>query len=67
VLKDDSFMRSVLATTDLNELKRDFNAATLEVKLGKMIEVLEPAIAALGRQCKVLLAQHRARNAVDGP
>ena len=67
VLKDDSFMRSVLATTDLNELKRAFNAATLEVKLGKMIEMLEPAIAALGRQCKVLLAQHRARNAVDGP
>ena len=51
---DDSSMRSVLATTDLNVLKRDYSAPTLEVKLGKMIEVSEPAIAALGRQCKVL-------------
>ena len=66
VVKNDSFMRSVLATTDLGELKRDYNAATLEVKLGKMIEVLESAIAALGKQCKVLLAQQCARNGVEG-
>ena len=58
---DDSSMRSVLATTDLNVLKRDYSAPTLEVKLGKMIEVFGCA----GKAMQSIV--FRRRNAAEWP
>ena len=65
VLHDDSFMRAVLSVSDLSELKSDFDPATVQVKLLRMTEAMEPVIASLAKQCRVLLAQQRARMSAD--
>ena len=65
-LNTDMFIRDVMTTSDINIMKNDYKHDDLEFKLKKLHEVLSPLVSAVGKQCRLVLAQSRARKAVMG-
>ena len=54
------FLKDAL-TRELGDLKTTYKAAELQTELKRFKETLEPLVVSLGTQCRVLVAQHKAR------